>query len=123
MVSDAAEEKGELNEGNKLKIFFIEFITIELTLSPNLTKLNSLSRLLDMYNDGWLVDLNGILRESGKSDLLYQIFSLRRLITRILSQQYQLTKGNHELYSILLFCKKNHTQHTRNFVADWGEEL
>ena len=54
MASDAAEEKGKLNEGmgNKLKIFFIEFITIELTLSPNLTKLNSLSRLLDMDNDG-----------------------------------------------------------------------
>ena len=54
MASDAAEEKGKLNEGmgNKLKIFFKEFITIELTLSPNLTKLNSLSRLLDMDNGG-----------------------------------------------------------------------
>ena len=88
MMSDAAKEKGELNEGNKLKIFFIEFITIELTLSPNLTKLNSLSRLLDMDNDGCLVDLNGILRESGKSDLLYLSNLLRRLITRILRQQY-----------------------------------
>ena len=53
MAAGAAEEKGKLNEGNKFKIFFKEFITIELTLSPNLTKLNSLSRLLDtVSSDG-----------------------------------------------------------------------